>query len=282
MMRPSAFKIALFLWLAVANICSANLRCEKILAALYQKVARFYSFTTNADNEAHLKRLTAKSNQVDSILHIDSANKKWQNDYGMQSKEVVDAAENLFRKKFQEALENDDFLFPYLLSKYSDFKTMRLAFKAVPAFAKPAFDTRLKALFEKVNESFAKDLGPSLQELAPDISHRIETAPKTRLDSQIASWHTAGFAQKNGVSNPVVIADLAGLRARFAREDFGQRTDKNVIPIRTNDAKIAETLKRIWEHHDAVSLKNLPKGLVEIEDGVALPSYELLDILEYR
>lgn len=248
--------------------------CARGLQALIDRY-QTYTKTTPEQDAAFLENLEKDNPEIEGIVILDSANLKWQNDYGIQNKDAVDARAKLVHEAFEKSSRANPLIANSILFEYSDFKTGRFAYKKIPKEQKEKFREALGKAFEESNLAAEKEL---LLYLPPEVRTRIEQSPKRRLDSQIASWQTGGFAEREGGLTLIEVSDLASLRARFAREEFSP--SRRGIPLKSNDDKIPEALDKLSQaYRDVLAIqKTLPPGFLEKRDGIYVPTLELIDI----
>lgn len=73
---------------------------------------------------------------------------------------------------------------------------------------------------------------------------------KLDLDPRVV-WRLSEIAERRGVTESVVVAELVGTRPRTARQDAGEVTRKKVIELHAaglSDREIALSVGRVVEH----------------------------------
>jgi hypothetical protein len=178
---------------------------------VYDKTARIraryaeFNGIRSADNRAYLEIAEAANRggatKAKFFFDVENAVLKDLNDKVVKDKDLVTALTNLHKDVLWNVVQADPLLKPHLVAKYSDFKSIRLAFDS----ADPAIEARLREKLAAVAARYKNYLN--------DVAAKEGWDERSRgLARDAQNWFHGGTG-----SSP----DLAGLSAKCSRSQLG-------------------------------------------------------------
>ncbi|MEZ4752246.1 MAG: hypothetical protein R3B54_16920 [Bdellovibrionota bacterium] len=146
-------------------------------------------------------------------FHVENSVLKPLNDVYLEDRELSQALTNLYKSLFFRNLEAETELHKALLAQFSDYKTVRIAFKEDT----PEHRAALKRVYAKTAKEYEAAL-KDFQEMHARVNgaeHPLVENPKL--------WHQAGMGRH---------ADEAGWGSRYARKDAGETKEPTLIDFR--------------------------------------------------
>jgi hypothetical protein len=235
------------------------------LQRLKKRFAEFHGIDEN-DNKKFIERaiLANRGEVTDAKLYLDieSAVLKELNDNVIQDRELVTVLTNLHKDVVWKAIAEDPVLSAALLDKYSDFKSLRFAFKN----DSPEIRARASALLSNVNKKYSEYLA--------DLSQERGWADRVKgISADVRNWYHGGLG---------VAPDQAGLATRYSRNNLGPagiavlRAFKDAAPELQMAAFNAGKLQKWAAKH----FESVEGFLVSAKSGRKVPSAEAIEAIK--
>lgn len=241
-------------------------QAESAIAIERRLRSDFSHFTaiTTTDNRAFI-RLSREADRgkpgaAKLFFDVENAILKLLNDKIIQDKDLVSALTNFHKNVLWERIERDPILSSAVVQKYSDFKSIRLAFNRDD----PEFQKRLSTIVEEANSKFEDHLAP--------LTRDRNWTETDRGEIRTANWHLAGTGRS---------PDEAGLSARHARRHLEDSIPAPLYDFSKITEKLAEKTKRIENLRKQVAtlLSGVPGALTQTSEGKQVLSAEAFETL---
>lgn len=223
---------------------------------------------TNANRNFMRQMDLDSKHSSDRIIYFDVENsvQKKMNDLVFAEKEMPDAVNTAFMKKFYEYVQSNPVLRTKVTHEYKDYKSLRLRLEL------GALDDR--ARFEKM-------LNDAYKKAVDDFSHEysqlhLDVLTKTRTDdlAHPERWFLSG------IGNDAIEANMAARHARSLKGEAGLTT--SAVRYADHLDQMSKDVFEIEMMRSALSQNaKLLEGKVleKLESGVVIPSKDLISIL---
>lgn len=168
------------------------------------------------------------------------------NDSIFKSKDMVDAINNSFFKKFYQNLSEDKNLMNKFSAEYKDYKSLRIRLNATSPQDKKDIENSLQQVFNKTTEDFAKNLKD--QNVLSTISNLDDK------NKNIYSWFLAGIGDNSTEAN----MSSRGARNRI---DLNNQKPAKITHFKEN---IQEYIKLIDDIENIQKSFTLEKDLIKL------------------
>lgn len=247
--------------------CSRTFQVLSGLPSLKELRSRHQVFTKIGERHNREFLTLARNNKIPPgsavFFDVENAVLKELNDSVIKDKDVVTAFTNLHKELVWAAVRKDPLLQRNLLAEYSDFKSLRMAFRG----GDPSLTARLSEMIAQVNREFeARVLR------YPDAERWAAQA--RGLAKRPAHWHLAG------TGGTVDEAGLAGRHARTVTPQTGESSLQVFDHVKGSlQQKFdeAEELRKIVE----LQLATVPGMLTPTASRKAVLSREAIDVLRH-
>lgn len=222
----------------------------------------------SSDNRAFINQMANdKTTNAKNILHFDVENavQKKLNDSLVGDKDMVDAINNSFMKKFNANLKADPELMARVKGQYQDYKSLRLRLELRPGDKASDFEAKLAEVYKKSNKQFVDEFNNGgLTKLIP---------PRTDEVTDVSDWFLSGMGDS------ALEANMAARGARTAGFEDGKAVTlsfKQQVEKMHADVYSIENLRKSLEANDALLKSGL---MVRTSTGEVIPSKDMIGVL---